>query len=188
MLAVKAENMAFFISKEREDIVALWDELYLGEAEREAFLAFHTGTSLRNYPEFPNLTTNYIESASEETLLLHELEKKRLFEQRAHRAPILKLLHRYFDLLQEMADLEVQYCFLVLFSRLLILLVHQASSNDPSRLTKGVRGDPGRLLREEKTRKRVQREKPKVRNHKFSLFPDTDANCRMCSSRRIYKR
>jgi protein regulator of cytokinesis 1 len=40
----------------------------------------------------------------------------------------------------------------------------QASASDPSRLLgKGVRGDPGRLLREEKTRKRIAKEKPKVR-------------------------
>lgn len=40
----------------------------------------------------------------------------------------------------------------------------QVSANDPTRLLgKGVRGDPGRLLREEKTRKRIAKEKPKVR-------------------------
>ncbi|KAG8702308.1 hypothetical protein FRC09_004809 [Ceratobasidium sp. 395] len=38
-----------------------------------------------------------------------------------------------------------------------------AAAADQSRLTgRGVRGDPGRLLREEKMRKRVQREKPKL--------------------------
>lgn len=39
----------------------------------------------------------------------------------------------------------------------------QASAADPSRLLgKSTRGDPGRLLREEKARKRVVKEKPKV--------------------------
>jgi hypothetical protein len=47
------------------------------------------------------------ETASEETLLLHELEKKRLLEQRADKAPILKLLRRYLTLLEEMLELEV---------------------------------------------------------------------------------
>lgn len=47
-----------------------------------------------------------------------------------------------------------------------MVVVFQASLTDPARLTaKGQRGDPGRLLREEKIRKRVAKEKPKVEQH-----------------------
>lgn len=45
----------------------------------------------------------------------------------------------------------------------MIMWHSQASAADPSRLTgKSTRGDPGRLLREEKARKRVIKDKPKV--------------------------
>ena len=48
--------------------------------------------------------------------------------------------------------------------RRLITIESQEAASDPSRLLgKGVRGDPGRLLREEKSRKRIAKEKPKVR-------------------------
>lgn len=74
----------------------------------------------------------------------YEEEKYRLLQERESKESILRKLSRYFALLDEIRQLE-------------------ESANDPSRLTsKGQRGDPGRLLREEKQRKRVSREKPRV--------------------------
>lgn len=84
---------------------------------------------------------------SEAALEAHEQERQRLELIRAQRAPVLELVARYAGLLQEAADLE-------------------ASASDPNRF-KGTRGDPGRLLREEKQRKRIAKERPKVR---ASLF------------------
>ena len=79
------------------------------------------------------------------------MEKSKLIEEQQSKDAILKKLVKYFGLLDEMRQLE-------------------ESANDPSRLTgRGQRGDPGRLLREEKQRKRVTKEKPKVRLPLFSL-------------------
>lgn len=47
MQQVKAENMAMFIQREREDIINLWDELYYSEDERASFDLLHCGESLR---------------------------------------------------------------------------------------------------------------------------------------------
>jgi hypothetical protein len=90
MLVVKAENMVLFIQREREDILRLWDELYIGEEERADCMLMHA------------------ESASEETLLAHELERKRLEDEREDRATILVPLNRYFGLLNEVRELEVR--------------------------------------------------------------------------------
>jgi protein regulator of cytokinesis 1 len=85
-----------------------------------------------------------LDSYNEEVLLAHEIEKNRLLEEKASKDIILNKLAKYFSLLDEIRQLE-------------------ESANDPSRLTgRGQRGDPGRLLREEKQRKRVAKEKPKV--------------------------
>ena len=81
---------------------------------------------------------------SEAALEAHEQERQRLEQVRLQREPVLAILIRYFTLLNEAAELD-------------------ASASDPNRF-KGVRGDPGRLLREEKTRKRIAKERPKVRS------------------------
>lgn len=126
MLQVKADNMAVFIAKEKEDIAALWDALFYSDEYR----------SMQGL-----LQSN---EATEEVLEAHEQERLRLTQEIADKQPILVRLAKYFALLEEMQQLE-------------------ASANDPSRLLgKAQRGDPGRLLREEKSRKRVAVQKPKV--------------------------
>ena len=107
--------------------------------------------------------------ATEEILLAHEMEKHRLLEEKATKEPVLMRLDKYFELLDEMSQLEVGLLFCCDCLHLPILTSAcgryflQASANDPARLTgKGQRGDPGRLLREEKLRKRVAVQKPKV--------------------------
>jgi protein regulator of cytokinesis 1 len=85
------------------------------------------------------------------------MEKQKLLEEKLSKEVILTKLARYFGLLDEMRQLE-------------------ESANDPSRLTgRGQRGDPGRLLREEKQRKRVAKEKPKV-SEAFPLSYKLDIN------------
>lgn len=91
------------------------------------------------------MASDCAEVYNEEILLAHEIEKQKLLDERQSKESILTKLAKYFSLLEEMRQLE-------------------ESANDPSRLTgRGQRGDPGRLLREEKQRKRVAKEKPKVR-------------------------
>lgn len=90
---------------------------------------------------------------TEEVLLAHEMEKARLQAEQNSKTEVLERMEKYFALLSQMAEL-------------------QASANDPARLTgKGQRGDPGRLLREEKIRKRVQKEKPKLEQELLRFIP-----------------
>jgi protein regulator of cytokinesis 1 len=80
-------------------------------------------------------------------LSAHESEIERLEALKQQRAPILELVDRHKTLIKERDDL-------------------QASSQDASRLMlrgqKGEKRDPGKLLREEKMRKRITKELPKV--------------------------
>jgi Ase1/PRC1/MAP65 family protein len=80
-------------------------------------------------------------------LAAHESEIARLEALKEQRAPILALIDKHKSLIKERDDL-------------------QASSQDASRLMlkgqKGEKRDPGKLLREEKMRKRITKELPKV--------------------------
>lgn len=59
------------------------------------------------------------------------------------KAPLLAGIKKYFEICEEQKELA-------------------SAANDQSRLTGRGARDPGRLLREEKMRKRVQKEKPRV--------------------------
>lgn len=113
-----------------------------------------------------------VEEGQEEAYLEElEAEKAQLHQDAESKSHLLHMLTRYFSILQEAKDLEVREERFSFHSppRLGLLGLNlatlpQASAHDPSRLTgKGARGDPGRLLREEKIRKRIAKEKPKVR-------------------------
>ncbi|KAJ3486631.1 hypothetical protein NLI96_g4098 [Meripilus lineatus] len=89
---------------------------------------------------------------TEELLDLHEAEVERLKEERKLKGPLLTSVKKYFDICQDEKELA-------------------AAAADQTRLLgRGHRGDPGRLLREEKMRKRVTREKPRVSIKKNPLF------------------
>lgn len=64
-------------------------------------------------------------------------------EERRRKAPLLASIRKYFEICDGEKELV-------------------AAAQDQSRLLGRGPRDPGRLLREEKMRKRVQREKPKV--------------------------
>ncbi|EWC48221.1 hypothetical protein DRE_02325 [Drechslerella stenobrocha 248] len=82
-------------------------------------------------------------SNTEAVLRAHEMEIARLQKLADERGPILSLIERYQTLVNDKTSLE-------------------ASSQDPSRLlAKGPR-DPTRLLREEKMRKKIAKELPKI--------------------------
>ncbi|KDN35306.1 hypothetical protein RSAG8_11692, partial [Rhizoctonia solani AG-8 WAC10335] len=81
---------------------------------------------------------------SEDLLTRHEDEAARLRAELASKHAILAKAQKWEAIVGEQRALA-------------------AAASDQTRLTgRGVRGDPGRLLREEKMRKRVEREKPKA--------------------------
>lgn len=168
-------------------VESLWDRFGVEDADRKAFLAANRGCGLRIINEFEDELARlnelkgqnlhlFIEDArcrlqelwdslyfSEEEMLdftpafsdvcsdalleAHEAEIVRLETLKEQRAPVLQLVDRHRDLLIERDTLA-------------------ASSQDASRLmargNKGERRDPGKLLREEKMRKRIAKELPKV--------------------------
>lgn len=82
----------------------------------------------------------------EDLLTRHEEEIARLKEERRIKAPILASINKYFDVCEDERKLA-------------------ESAADQTRLLGRGPRDPGRLLREEKMRKRVKKEKPRVRPH-----------------------
>ncbi|KAK6357107.1 hypothetical protein TWF718_001433 [Orbilia javanica] len=93
--------------------------------------------------EMYDFTAAWSSSNTEAVLRTHEMEIARLQKIIDERSPILNLIEKYQTLVNDKASLD-------------------ASSQDPSRLlAKGPR-DPTRLLREEKTRKKIAKELPKI--------------------------
>jgi len=168
-------------------VEGLWDRLGVEEADRKRFLAGNRGCGLRAINEFEaeldrlnelkrqNLHL-FVEHAryklqelwdglyfSEEEMLefapafsdvysdallsAHEAEIARLEALKEQRAPTLQLIDKHRSLIKDRDDLT-------------------AASQDASRLlaknTKGEKRDPTRLLREEKMRKRIAKDLPKV--------------------------
>ena len=90
-------------------------------------------------------------------LAQHEQMCARLGEMLEQRAPLLALIGRYQEICNEARALE-------------------ESAQDGSRLLgRNNRGDPGRLLREEKMRKRVKIQKPKVEHELLRVIPAWEA-------------
>lgn len=171
----------------KETVEGLWDRLGVEEAERKQFLAANRGCGLRQINEFEDELSRlkelkhqnlhlFVEDArfklqalwdslyfaeeemleftpafsdvySDALLSAHEQEISRLEVLKEQRMPILAVIDRHRSLIQDREDLE-------------------KSSQDASRLmakgAKGERRDPGKLLREEKQRKRITKELPKV--------------------------
>ena len=172
----------------RMNIENLWDRLGVEELERKQFLAANRGCGLRTINEFEDELSRlnelkkqnlhlFVEDArfklqelwdglyfSEEEMLdfapafsdvysdallsAHEQEIARLESLKEQRAPILAAVEKHRSLIKDREDLE-------------------KSSQDASRLmmkgaTRGEKRDPGKLLREEKMRKRIAKDLPKV--------------------------
>lgn len=175
------------LSDVKKSIENLWDRLGIEEPDRKAFLAANRGCGLRTINEFEDELARlnelkrqnlhlFVEDArvrlqdlwdslyfSEEEMLdftpafsdvysdallsAHEAEIERLATLREQRAPILAAIEKYKSLVADREALA-------------------ASANDASRLLlkpqKGEKRDPGKLLREEKMRKRIAKDLPKV--------------------------
>ncbi|KAI9794753.1 MAG: hypothetical protein M1835_006384 [Candelina submexicana] len=168
-------------------VESLWDRLGVEEQDRKRFLASNRGCGMRAINEFEDELNRlnelkrqnlhlFVEDAryklqelwdalyfSEEDMLeftpafsdvysdallsAHEAEIVRLETLKEQRAPTLQLIDRHRSLIKDREDLA-------------------ASSQDASRLmnrgNKGEKRDPTRLLREEKMRKRITKELPKI--------------------------
>lgn len=168
-------------------VEALWAKLGVEESECKAFLNGNRGCGVRQINEFEDelarlnelkrqnlhlfvedardklqglwdalyfsedemldFTPAFSDVYSDALLEAHEREIGRLEALREQRAPTLALVDKHRSLVNERDEL-------------------QASSQDASRLMmrgqKGEKRDPGKLLREEKMRKRITKELPKV--------------------------
>lgn len=166
---------------------ALWEKLGVDEAERKAFLNANRGCGIRQINEFDDelarlnelkrqnlhlfvedarqklqelwdalymsedemleFTPAFSDVYSDALLEAHEREITKLEALKEQRAPMLALMERHKTLVSERDELA-------------------AASQDASRLMmkpqKGEKRDPGKLLREEKMRKRIAKELPKV--------------------------
>ena len=175
------------IKELRTAVESLWERFGVDEADRKAFLAANRGCGLRTINEYEEELTRlnelkrqnmhlFVEDArcrlqelwdalffSEEEMLdftpafsdvcsdalleAHEGEIARLEAIKEQRAPTLEMIERHRGLLADRLALS-------------------SSSQDASRLmargNKGEKRDPGKLLREEKMRKRIAKELPKL--------------------------
>ncbi len=95
------------------------------------------------------LSSSAADEHTEELLSIHEEEIKRLKEERRMKGPLLASIRKYFDICDDEKELL-------------------AAASDQSRLLGRGPRDPGRLLREEKMRKRVTKEKPRVSSFRSS--------------------
>ncbi|KAL8900693.1 MAG: hypothetical protein Q9192_000943 [Flavoplaca navasiana] len=168
-------------------VEGLWDRLSVEDTDRKRFLAQNRGCGLRVINEFEaeldrlnelkrqnlhlfvedaryklqalwdelyfseeemlEFTPAFSDVYSDALLSAHEGELERLEALKEQRAPTLQLIDKHKSLIKDREDLS-------------------ASSQDASRLlakgTKGEKRDPTRLLREEKMRKRIAKDLPKV--------------------------
>ncbi|THG96644.1 hypothetical protein EW026_g5225 [Hermanssonia centrifuga] len=93
---------------------------------------------------------------TEELLSIHEEEIRRLKEDRRAKGSLLAGIKKYFDICEDEKELA-------------------ASASDQTRLLSRGPRDPGRLLREEKMRKRVTKEKPRLEQDLLSSIPAWEA-------------
>ncbi|KHN97637.1 Microtubule-associated protein, MAP65/ASE1-type [Metarhizium album ARSEF 1941] len=186
-LSEEKKNLEKRLKDLKSAVEALWLKLGVHEGETRAFLNQNRGCGVRQINEFEDelarlnelkrenlhlfvedsrvklqelwdslyfsedemleFTPAFSDVYSDALLEAHEREVARLEALKEQRAPILAVVDRHKSLIKDRDDLA-------------------ASSQDASRLMmrgqKGEKRDPGKLLREEKMRKRIAKELPKV--------------------------
>ena len=186
-LSEEKKNREKKLQSLKQAVEALWVKLDIDASETKAFLNGNRGCGVRQINEFEDelarlnelkrqnlhlfvedarvklqelwdalyfsedemleFTPAFSDVYSDALLEAHEREVARLESLKEQRAPTLALIDRHKSLIKERDDL-------------------QTSSQDASRLMargqKGEKRDPGKLLREEKMRKRIAKELPKV--------------------------
>ncbi|KAG1724964.1 microtubule associated protein-domain-containing protein, partial [Suillus lakei] len=135
MIDLKRERMGEFIANARTEIESPWEELMVGEDERNDFAAFAD------------------DEHTEDLLSQHEHEIARLKAEVRLKMPLLTSIKKYMDICEEEKELE------------------RVASDQTRLLGRGGGRDPERLLREEKMRKRVGKEKPKLEQQLLSSLP-----------------
>jgi len=142
---LKRQNLHLFVEDARGRLQRLWDELYISEEEAVEFTPMFCGES--GAPSNQLITNVLPDIYSDALLSAHEAEIERLESLKEQRAPTLQLIDKHRSLIKDREDLAT-------------------ASQDASRLLgkgqKGERRDPTRLLREEKMRKRIAKDLPKV--------------------------
>jgi len=153
MIDLRRERMGEFIANARMEIESLWEELMVGDEQRDDFAAFIDGELL-----FPpcsrtcNLMEMNTDEHTEDLLSQHEHEITRLKAEVRLKMPLLLTsIRKYIEIYEEQKELA------------------RIASDQTRLLGMGVGRDPGRLLWEEKMRKRVGKEKPKVYQFLFLL-------------------
>lgn len=146
---LKRQNLHLFVEDARFKLQELWDGLYFSEEEMLEFTPAFSGQSLHLFRQALR-SCNILtcpDVYSDALLSAHEAEIARLEALKEQRAPTLEMVNKHRSLIKDRDDLA-------------------ASSQDASRLMlrgqKGEKRDPTRLLREEKMRKRITKELPKV--------------------------
>ncbi|KAL7932136.1 microtubule associated domain-containing protein [Trichoderma chlorosporum] len=186
-LSEEKKNREKKLQQLRSTVEGLWQKLGIDEEETKDFLNQNRGCGIRQINEFEDelerlndlkrqnlhifiedtrvklqelwdalyfsedemleFTPAFSDVYSDALLEAHEREVVRLEALKEQRAPLLELIEKHKSLIKDRDDLV-------------------ASSQDASRLMlrgqKGEKRDPGKLLREEKMRKRVAKELPKV--------------------------
>ncbi|TRM59017.1 microtubule associated protein-domain-containing protein [Schizophyllum amplum] len=175
-----------------DQLEGLWRRLGVDEADMDAFVEAHRGSTTETVREYEEelermlelkreRMSTFILSAreeivrlcdeimiseeeradfapffddehTEELLTLHEDEIRRLREERRMKAPLLASIKKYFDICEEEKELA-------------------AAATDQTRLLGRGARDPGRLLREEKMRRRVAKEKPRLEQDLLASIP-----------------
>lgn len=186
-LSDEKKNREKMLKDLKSAVEALWEKLEVDAGETKAFLNANRGCGIRQINDFEDelarlnelkrqnmhlfvedarvklqelwdalyfsedemleFTPAFSDVYSDALLEAHEREVARLEVLKEQRAPTLALIDRHKSLIKERDDLAT-------------------SSQDASRLMgrgqKGEKRDPGKLLREEKMRKRIAKELPKV--------------------------
>jgi len=141
---LKRQNLHLFVEDARNKLHILWDELYFSEEEAVEFTPMFCGKNLLSIV-LPVLILPDVHSDA--LLSAHESEIVRLEALKEQRAPTLQLIAKHRSLIKDREDLVT-------------------SSQDASRLMlkpqKGEKRDPTRLLREEKMRKRIVKDLPRI--------------------------
>lgn len=142
---LKRQNLGLFVEEARIRLQELWDGLYFSEEEMLEFTPAFSGKSAFATASGEKSLTVNTDVYSDALLAAHEAEISRLEALKEQRAPVLEKIDKHRELIKEREDLA-------------------ASSQDGSRLMakKGERRDPTRLLREEKMRKRIAKDLPKL--------------------------
>ncbi|KAJ6598433.1 microtubule associated protein-domain-containing protein [Mycena vulgaris] len=175
-----------------DQLEGLWKRLGVAEADMDAFVEAHRGSTEETVGEYEEELERMLElkrermgtfvgsareeieklwdelmvgdeerrewlpffddEHTEELLTIHEDEIKRLKEEKRMKAPLLAGIKRYFDICEEEKELA-------------------AAASDQTRLLGRGSRDPGRLLREEKMRKRVSKEKPRLEQDLLTSIP-----------------